>query len=83
MEVMDKLLEGVITDDERNFDYIHITEDDVIISNEFYKFTDSPSNKDPKADIIMTDMYVNIEVYRFFGKYTHMLSRQGEDNKID
>ena len=32
-----KLLENVKTD-EKNFDYIHIIEDDVIISDEFYKF---------------------------------------------
>lgn len=48
--------------------YIHIIEDDVIPSKRLYEFIGSLKNEEPSLDIIMTDMYTNISVYKVMGK---------------
>lgn len=47
-----------------DYDYLHIVEDDVVISREFFKFTDELPKERLKAGIVVTDMYTNISVYK-------------------
>ena len=47
-----------------DYDYLHIVEDDAVISREFFKFTDELPKERLKAGIVVTDMYTNISIYR-------------------
>ena len=60
------LLKQIEKEPNKEYDYIHIIEDDVILSSEFFKFIDIIDGREAVADIIMTDMYTNISIYNVY-----------------
>ena len=56
------LLEEEISNEE-NYEYLHIIEDDVIMSEKLSTIIKSESKIKAKFDILMTDMYVNTSIY--------------------
>ena len=56
------LLEEEINNEE-NYEYLHIIEDDVIMSEKLSTIIKSESKIKAKFDILMTDMYVNTSIY--------------------
>ena len=48
---------------ENNYEYLHIIEDDVIISQAFAKLIRNHIQINTNFDILMTDMYVNPSIY--------------------
>ncbi|MDA9739764.1 glycosyltransferase family 25 protein [Synechococcus sp. AH-736-M20] len=77
-----KLLEEIQKDCSEDYDYVHIVEDDALISEQFYDFAAKLSNKSPVADMIMTDMYVNINIYEFAVKLMRGFPIQGTSGEI-
>ena len=77
-----KLLEEIQENCSEDYDYVHIVEDDAIISEQFHDFTKTLSSKRPVADIIMTDMYVNIDIYRFADKLMRKFLTKGTSSEI-
>lgn len=63
-----KLLREEGSKEIKEYDYLHIMEDDIIITKDFFSLTNKLSAKRPKCEIIATDMYVNPSVYRAISK---------------
>ena len=62
-----------------DYDYLHIVEDDVVISREFLKFADELPKERLKAEIIVTDMYTNISVYKELKKTVYENIRKKDE----
>lgn len=69
-----KLLEDESKVSEKDYDYLHIIEDDVILSREFNQFVNKLTSMRPGYDILVTDMYVNPSIYKY-------LNQEHEKNK--
>ena len=65
-----KLLEMIENDSNKNYVYVHIIEDDAIVSDQLYSLIDQLSDEEPMMDILMTDMYTNTSIYKAFEKNT-------------
>lgn len=55
-------------DQNDKFDYLHIIEDDCILTKEVYKLSDNLNTIEKKYDLIATDMYVNPSIYKRLNK---------------
>ena len=62
-----------------DYDYLHIVEDDVLISREFLKFADELPKERLKPEIIVTDMYTNISVYKELKKTVYENIRKKDE----
>ena len=61
-----KLLEDELANDE-TYEYLHIAEDDIVLSPVFKKFADKIGEFED-ADMITTDMYVNPSIHKVWSK---------------
>ena len=66
-------------DQNDNFDYLHIIEDDCILTREVYKLIKNLSTIENKYDLIATDMYVNPSIYKRLNKE---IGAKEKDNQI-
>ena len=64
-----KLLEKIESDNNKNYDYVHIIEDDAVVSDGLYSLIEQLNSGGVVADILMTDMYTNISIYNVFRKH--------------
>ena len=56
-------------EDKERSDYLHIMEDDAILTREFVRFTKAISNKEPEYDLLATEMYINPSLYNYYFEY--------------
>ena len=77
-----KLLEIIENDKDANYDYVHIIEDDAILSDQLYDLIEKLASKKTMIDILMTDMYANISIYRTFEKHVAESLNQKERWKL-
>ena len=62
-----KLLSEESIDDEQ-YEFLHIIEDDCILTKELYKVIENSRSISPNYDLLVTDMYVNPSIYRYLAK---------------
>tara|TARA_B100000674_G_scaffold484738_1_gene490522 strand:- start:166 stop:1077 length:912 start_codon:yes stop_codon:yes gene_type:complete len=62
------LLDTIDSDSDKSYDYVHIVEDDVVLSKQLYSLFDQLKEDNSEIDILMTDMYTNPSIYRAFEK---------------
>ena len=77
-----KLLKKIELENHKDYDYVHIIEDDVIVSEEFYSLISEMSGKETEFDILMTDMYTNVSVYKVFEKHVSKTFEETEQLKL-
>ena len=77
-----KLLEIIEQDNDRNYDYIHIIEDDAVLSNQLYDLLDQLGKEETSTDMLMTDMYTNISVYNVFEKHVPKSISEDKEWKV-
>lgn len=73
-----KLLEEKIKTDDSEYDYIHIIEDDVRLSREFLEMGDLLSPSKPEQHLMVTDMYVNPNIYTHLAKVHNKAIEEGK-----
>ena len=77
-----ELLKKIEQDSNKDYDYVHIIEDDVIVSDRLYSLIEEMNSKETEFDIIMTDMYTNISVYKMFEQHVAKIFGQTEKLKL-
>ena len=77
-----KLLKKIEQESNEDYDYVHIIEDDVIVSDRLYGLIEEMNSKETAVDIIMTDMYTNISVYKAFENHVAKTFEQPEQFEL-
>ena len=69
-----KILETESRNKHKNYRYLHIIEDDAVISKEFYQIIERIASNNFPFDILITDMYVNPPLYKeLSGEYRKLI----------
>ena len=77
-----ELLKKIEQDSDEDYDYVHIIEDDVIVSDRLYCLIEEMNSEETAFDIIMTDMYTNVSVYKVFEQHVAKIFEQTEQLKL-
>ena len=77
-----KLLGKIENDSDASYDYVHIIEDDTIVSNELFNLIEKLSCEESTIDILMTDMYTNISIYKAFEEQVAKILGQKDQWKV-
>ena len=70
-----KILETESRNNSKDYKYLHIIEDDIILGQDLYKMIGRIANNDITFDILITDMYVNPPIYKELSKEYRRLIR--------
>ena len=61
----------------QDYEYLHILEDDAVLSNEFIALANNLNKWENKYDLLVTDMYVNPSIYGVFDStYKSLMSKR-------
>ena len=69
------LLDEELINQDTEYDWLHITEDDVELSNPFQIFCQRLKSSKPQYELLFTDMYVNPSIYRLLAQQHQNLQK--------
>ena len=72
-----QLLEEELINQDTEYDWLHITEDDVELSSSFRIFCQRLKSSKPQYELLFTDMYVNPSIYRLLAQQHQNLQKSG------